>query len=170
MHSQHPKYLRFYWLQYEVADIVAMMATNPDLDYFVFPFYVPGDEEISGDGIQLMAYGYNREDSGDTYSSNRDILAVYKNNVLQVSGPLIMSNNIVSKAQMQQAIAPSPDGITPDYLVLIPDVSENDFVYYKFRRHLRKPNAPDPQVEIPAGTVPVESNPSPPATMAPPAP
>ncbi|HEY0612861.1 MAG TPA: hypothetical protein VGD35_24455 [Chitinophaga sp.] len=170
MHSKRPQSLKFYWLQYEVADIVNMMVTNPDLDYFVFPFYIPGDEEESGNGIQLIAYGYNREDSGDTYSSNRDILAVYKHNSLEVGGPLIMSNNIVSKAQMEAAIAPSSDGVTPDYLVLIPDVSETNFVYYKFRRHLRKPNAPDPQVPVPNGTVPVETNPSPPATMAPPAP
>jgi hypothetical protein len=169
MHSKRPQSLKFYWLQYEVADILNMMATNPDLDYFVFPFYVPGDEEESNNGIQLMAYGYNREDSGDSYSSNRDILAVYKHNALEVSGPLIMSNNIVSKQQMIDAIAPA-NGITPDYLVLIPDVSETNFVYYKFRRHLRVPNAPDPQVPVPGGTVPVETNPSPPATMVPPAP
>lgn len=166
MHSKRPQSLKFYWLQYEVADIQNMMTTNPDLDYFVFPFYISGDEEESGKGIQLMAYGYNREDSGDTYSTNRDILPIYKNNSLEVGGPLIMSNNIVSKVQMLQAIAPSSDGITPDYLVLIPDVSESNFVYYKFRRHLRVPNAPDPQVPLPGGTPLVESNPSPPATMA----
>lgn len=169
MHSKCPQSLKLYWLQYEVADIVNMMTTNPDLDYFVFPFYIPGDEEGSGNGFQLIAYGYNREDSGDSYSSNRDILPVYKNNALQVSGPIIMSNNIVSKQQMLDAIAPA-NGVTPDYLVLIPDVSESNFVYYKFRRHLRVPNAPDPQVPVPGGTVPVETNPSPPATMVSPAP
>jgi len=70
---------------------------------------------------------------------------------------------------MLDAIAPA-NGVTPDYLVLIPDVSESNFVYYKFRRHLRVPNAPDPQVPVPGGTVPVETNPSPPATMVSPAP
>lgn len=146
------------------------MSKYADLDYFVFPFYVAGDEEGGGEGFQLMAYGYNHDPAGDTYSTQRDILPVYKNNALELTGPLIMSNNIVSKLEMEQAIAPSPDGVEPDYLVLIPDVTESDFVYYRFRRHLRVPNATDPQVDVPTGTVPVTSNPSPPATMAPPAP
>lgn len=169
MHSQGPQSLKFFWLRYEVIDIQKMLADYPELDYFVFPYYFPETDDRSR-AFQLISYAYNRDESGDQYYGAGQVLPVFRNNALEVSGPLILSNNIISRAQMEAAIAPSDIGTQPDYLVLIPNVNTANYVYYTLRRHLRIPNAPDPQVPLPGGGIDLETNPSPPATMAPPPP
>ena len=117
------------------------------VDYFVFPYYFPETDDRSR-AFQLISYAYNRDDAGDQYYGEGQVLPVFRNNALEISGPLILSNNIISKAQMEAAIAPSDIGTQPDYLVLIPNVNTANYVYYTLSRHLRIPNDPDPQVPL----------------------
>lgn len=149
--------MKFAWLQYEVLDIQTMLTKYPGLKYFVFPYYLP--ESDSREALQIMSY----IDLGGSYAPEVQVLPVYKDNALKASGPIIMSNNVVSRDNMVKAIA-DLDGVTPDYLVMIPGVSASNYISYTFRRHVRVPNAPDPVLEMPGGDDPIETNPSPPAT------
>jgi hypothetical protein len=161
MHSHRPPSLKFAWLQYEVIDIQTMLAKYPSLEYFVFPYYLPetAAEDKTG-ALQLLSYAY----TGNAYAAEVFTLPVYKDNALKLSGPVIMSNNTVSKANILKAIAPDDHGVTPDYLVMIPEISAGNYISYRFRRHVRIPNAPDPVLEMPGNDEPIETNPSPPAT------
>jgi hypothetical protein len=153
--------LKFYWLKYEISAIQTLINNSPGIDNFVFSYYLPDTTNISKP-IQLVAYAYMSP--ANQYSSNYDILSAYNNNALELSGPLIMSNNIISLADMLLLInPPGPAGDNPDYLVFIPNISDGNHIYYDIKRYKRI-DIGDIEL-VSENVVPTNTNPSPPATI-----
>jgi hypothetical protein len=152
---------KFYYSQYLVSDIEKMIASSPGIQNFVFSFY---SEEPTG-YLQLIAYGQMKEDGGKSeYSTFTDTLKPFRNQALEINGPVIISNNYISMKSMQLLIgsdAPD-DSQKPDYLVFIPGLDSTNHVYYTVTAHQTHPDGDkEDGTEVP----PVVTNPSPPATM-----
>ncbi|MEN0052084.1 MAG: hypothetical protein AAGC65_00375 [Mucilaginibacter sp.] len=153
--------LKFYWLKYEISAIQALIYNSPGIDNFVFSFYLSNTTD-ENKGMQLVSYAFMTP--ANQYSTNYDILTPYKNNALELSGPFIMSNNIISAADMLLLInTPDAVGDKPDYLTFIPNISDGQHIYYDIKRYKRIDVG---DVEIKSqGASPVNTNPSPPATV-----
>lgn len=152
---------KFYWLKYEISAIQTMITNSPGLDRFVFCYFFPNTTNEDRP-LQLVAYGF----MGPTnqYSSYFNILEPYNNSAVDLSGPIVMSNNIISLADILLLInTPDPVGDRPDYLVLIPNVNAGH-VYYDIKRFKR---ADVGDVELPGNVItdPINTDPSPPATF-----
>ena len=153
--------LKFYWLKYEISAIQALINNSPGIDNFVFSFYLANTTD-ENKGMQLVSYAFMTP--ANQYSSNYDILTPYKNNALELSGPFIMSNNIISVADMLLLInTPDTVGDKPDYLTFIPNISDGQHIYYDVKRYKRI-DVGDVEIGSQA-TLPVNTNPSPPATV-----
>jgi hypothetical protein len=153
--------LKFYYSQYLVLDIEKMIAALPGIQNFVFSFY---SEEPTG-YLQLVAYGQETDDGGTTkYSTFTETLKPFRNQALEVTGPVIMSNNYISLKNMQVLIgsgAPD-DSQKPDFLVFTPGLDSSNHVYYTVTAYQTNPDEDkEESTEVP----PVVTNPSPPATM-----
>jgi hypothetical protein len=153
--------LKFYWLKYEISAIQTLINNSPGIDSFVFSYYFP-ETTNEGKAMQLVAYAYMVP--ANQYSSNFDILSAYKSNALELSGPFIMSNNIISVADMLLLInTPDAAGDKPDYLIFIPNISDGNHIYYDVKRYKR---ADIGDVELKSQSAdPINTNPSPPATI-----
>lgn len=154
--------LKFFWLKYEISAIRNMINNSPGIDSFVFSYFFASTTDDSKP-LQLIAYGHMSP--ANQYSSYYDTLEDYNNNALELSGPLIMSNNVISLADMLLLIDTlDPDGDKPDYLVFIPDVNDTRHVYYDVDRYKR---AGSGDVVLPGNPItdPINTNPSPPATI-----
>ncbi|MDN5286405.1 MAG: hypothetical protein JWR38_2679 [Mucilaginibacter sp.] len=150
---------KFYWLKYEVSAIQALINNFPDIDRFVFCYFFPNSTSESKP-LQLIAYGYTPPPT-NAYTSYFDTLDVYNYNALELSGPIIMSNNIISKANILLLInTPDPNGDKPDYLVFIPNVT-GGHVYYDIKR-FKRTDTGDVQLGDPGS---INTDPSPPATI-----
>lgn len=153
--------LKFYWLKYEISAIQALINNSPGIDNFVFSFYLANTTD-ENKGMQLVSYAFMTP--VNQYSSNYDILTPYKSNALELSGPFIMSNNIISVADMLLLInTPDTVGDKPDYLTFIPNISDGQHIYYDVKRYKRI-DVGDVEIGSQA-TLPVNTNPSPPATV-----
>lgn len=151
---------KFYWLKYEVSAIQALINNFPDIDRFVFCYFFPNSTS-HGKPLQLIAYGYTPPPA-NAYTPYFDTLDVYDYSALELSGPIIMSNNIISKADILLLIN-TPDtttGDTPDYLLFIPNVT-GGHVYYDIKRFKRTPTG-----DVRLGDIGgINTDPSPPATI-----
>jgi len=153
--------LKFYWLKYEITAIQALINNSPGIDNFVFSFYLPNTTD-EAKAIQLVSYAYMVP--ANQYSTKYDILSAYKSNALELSGPFIMSNNIISVADMLLLInTPDTIGDKPDYLIFTPNISDEMHVYYDVKRYKRIDTG-DVEMGV-ASTEPINTNPSPPATI-----
>lgn len=155
--------LKFYWLRYEVSAIEELIDSSDGIDNFVFSYYYPATDQ-AGEPLQLVAYAHmvNAAYPEGTYSTYYDTLSIYENNTEEISGPVILSNNILSLAQMLELID-IPE--KPDYLVLVPNLSSDRHVYYSVEAQYNDAstigNAQKPAL---SGPPPKDTNPSPPAT------
>ncbi|QIL38613.1 hypothetical protein G7074_04550 [Pedobacter sp. HDW13] len=152
---------KFYWLKYEISAIQSLILNSPGIDQFVFCYFFP-DTHKKDKPLQLIAYGYMADTN--QYSSYFDKLEVYNNSALDLSGPIIMSNNIISLANIQLLInTADANGDKPDYLVFIPNVAQGH-VFYNVKR-FRRIDTGDVELLYNNGLDPIETNPSPPATI-----
>lgn len=153
--------LKFYWLKYDISAIQTLINNSPGIDSFAFTYYLPETNDESKP-IQLVSYAYMVPQN--EYSARFDILTSYKNNAVELSGPLIMSNNIISIADMLLLInTPDTVGDKPDYLIFTPNISEGKHIYYDVKRYKRIDTG-DVEMEQ-LNTEPIITNPSPPATI-----
>lgn len=156
--------LRFYWLRYEVSAIEELIDSSGGIDNFVFSYYYPAADQ-AGKPLQLVAYAHmvNAAHPDGTYSTYYDTLSVYNDKTEDICGPVILSNNMLSLAQMLELI----DGTDkPDYLVFIPNVNSDRHVYYSVEAHYSEASAAGNAAQQSAlsGPPPKDTNPSPPAT------
>ncbi|MBB6108999.1 hypothetical protein SAMN05421821_103236 [Mucilaginibacter lappiensis] len=152
--------LKFFWLKYEISAIQALINNSPGIDSFVFSYFFAATDDDSKP-LQLISYAHMSPPN--QYSSYYDTLEDYNNNALELSGPLIMSNNIISLADMLLLInTADPDGDKPDYLVFIPNVNDTRHIYYDVNRYKRSGTG---DVHQPDPSAPINTNPSPPATI-----
>ncbi|MFW0715961.1 hypothetical protein [Pedobacter sp. N23S346] len=141
-------------MKYEVSAIQSMILNAPGIDRFVFCYFFPKTTQPAKP-LQLIAYGYMAP--ANQYSSYYDILQNYNNSALELSGPIILSNNIISLANILSLIGENED--QADYLVFVPNVNSGH-VFYDIKRFKRIDTG---DIEL----LPVEivTNPSPPATI-----
>ncbi|WP_419701716.1 hypothetical protein [Mucilaginibacter sp. NFX135] len=152
--------LKFYWLKYEISAIQTLINNSPGIDCFVFSYFFANTTDESTP-LQLISYAHISP--ANQYSSYYDTLAIYDYSALDLAGPLIMSNNVISLADMLLLInTPDPDGDKPDYLVFKPDTNDSRHVYYNVDRYKRTGTG---DVHQPDPTAPINTNPSPPATI-----
>lgn len=158
------KTLEFYWLKYEVSAIQQLIQNSDGIDSFVFSYYFPESYDESTP-FQLVAYAHmvNQTHPDGVYSTNYDVLTIYNNSPEAISGPAILSNNIISIEQMEILIN---DPENPDYLVFTPHIHVNQHVYYTIKAYKDsgKANASAYNKTLFDGPPQEETNPSPPAT------
>lgn len=156
--------LKFYWLRYEVSAIEELIDNSDGIDNFVFSYCYPATDHGSKP-LQLVAYSHmiNAEFPDGIYSTYYDTLSAYNHQTEEFSGPVILSNNMLSLAQMLELID-NPD--KPDYLVLVPNVNSDRHVYYSVEAHYNDASATRSTAQKSAlfGPPPKDTNPSPPAT------
>jgi len=151
--------LKFDYLRYNVIDIVTMIDNNPTTVDFVFTFYSPdADGHLQLAANARMIVGPNEVQ----YSELMDILKPYRSQALEVCGPVILSNNFISIADMKALIGFSngqSNNIT-GFLVFVPDLLASNHVFYNVTAYTLVNN-----ITTVAGTGTVTTDPSPPATM-----
>ncbi|WP_025145817.1 hypothetical protein [Pedobacter jeongneungensis] len=152
---------KFYWLKYEISAIQSLILNSPGIDQFVFCYFFP-ETDGPAKPLQLIAYGYMA--ASNQYSSYFDKLEVYNNSALELSGPIILSNNIISLANILLLInTPDVNGDKPDYLVFIPNVNQGH-VFYNVKR-FKRIDTGDVELLHDNDLDPIVTNPSPPATI-----
>lgn len=152
---------KFYWLKYETSAIQTMIQHSPGIDQFVFCYLFP-ETDLADKPLKLIAYGYMA--SSNQYSSYFDHLEVYNNNALSLSGPIMMSNNIISLTNILSLInTPDENGDKPDYLVFIPNVNRGN-VFYSIKS-FKRVDIGDVELFREINANPIFTNPSPPATI-----
>lgn len=151
---------KFYWLKYEISSIQALILNSPGIDRFTFCYFFPETDQPAKP-LKLIAYGYMAP--SNQYSSYFDRLEIYNNSALDLSGPIILSNNIISLADILLLINnPDANGDKPDYLVFVPDVNRGH-VFYNVKR-FKRIDTGDVEL-IYDDETPIVTNPSPPATI-----
>jgi hypothetical protein len=154
--------LKFYWLKYEISAIQTLINNSPGIDCFVFSYFFANTDD-QNTPLQLISYAHISP--ANQYSSYYDTLDIYDQSALDLAGPLIMSNNVISLADMELLInTPDPVGDKPDYLVFKPDTNDSRHVYYDVDRYKR---ASEGDIKLPGSVIldPINTNPSPPATI-----
>jgi hypothetical protein len=152
---------KFYWLKYEISAIQSLILNSPGLDHFVFCYFFPETDQPTKP-LQLIAYGYLG--ASNQYSNYFDKLEIYNNSALDLSGPIILSNNIISLADILLLINnPDVNGDKPDYLVFIPNVNRGH-VFYDVKR-FKRTDTGDVELVLDDDQDPIVTNPSPPATI-----
>lgn len=156
--------LRFYWLRYDVSTIQELIDSSDGIDNFVFSYYFPATDHGSKP-MQLVAYAHmiNAAHPDGVYSTYYDTLSIYNNKSEEICGPVILSNNMLSLAEMLELID-NPE--KPDYLLLIPNINSDKHVYYSVEAHYNDASNTISTAQKSAmfGPPPKDTNPSPPAT------
>ena len=120
--------LKFLWVKWPIAQ-VEFWLNNPTtgLDYFLFDFHFPatGDPSLP---LGLCAFAHNSTPPGYFNPYNPDILLPYESNAALFSGPIKLTSNILSVAEVQALIGPDPS--VKDYLLFTPNLNTNHQVYY----------------------------------------
>lgn len=153
---ENPNKLKFLNLKYNVSEIDEMISTYDDINNFVFSYYAT--EPYTG--LQLVAFARLGTDCNNvSYAPETNILTPYGDESLIPTGPVILSDNVVSIAQMKILInkLTYQNNKRPDYLVFTPAISSAGHLYY-----LIQGSSND---ELLIGSDPTPTNPSPPATI-----
>jgi len=121
--------LSFACLQYDVSDIDTLITKLADIQNFVFCYYFsPASTAI---GLVVWAHSGGAD---PVYIEDYDIPTVYGSDVLAVPGPVQLCNNSLSIGDMQNLINPK-NGLRPDYLVFIPKIDNEGYIYYNINGH-----------------------------------
>jgi len=151
--------LKFYQLKYDVSVIEDMIDLIPDINNFVFSYY----SVDPGKAMQLIAYVRTGLDCTDyAYSDRFNILEPFGYSVLELNGPVILSNNFISIATMKTLIGYVENGNRGEpsagYLLFTPAISDTKHVYYTVQAYLGN-------LQLGKSGDSSSTNPSPPATM-----
>ena len=108
---------------------VEFWLNNPTtgLDYFLFDFHFPATNDPSLP-LGLCAFAHNSTPPGYFNPYNPDILLPYESNAALFSGPIKLTSNILSVAEVQTLIGPDPSA--KEYLLFTPNLNTDHQVYY----------------------------------------
>jgi len=152
--------LKFYYSKFPVADIEKMIKTCPEINNFVFSYY--SDEPA--DYLQLIVYAEMGKDESKTqYSSYTETLSPFRGQALEITGPVIISNNYITIEAMNLLIGTAAEDSEkkPDYLVFTPGLDDTNHIFYSVTAFIKN----DEGDKITEGPGYIITNPSPPATM-----
>jgi hypothetical protein len=151
--DQNFQSLAFYRLEYSIDQVKFWLRQN-GMDCFVFNPFFPGTEDPARP-IYLCCFARDAEGNYlNPYTP--DLLAPYPNQVLQLSGPLKLTANLVWADDMQNLLKDSnPDD---NFLLFTPAVDAHGQVYYQIQpfQHTASGDVLDNSS--------IDTNPSPPAT------
>jgi hypothetical protein len=105
-----------YWLNYP----------TPGLDYFLFDFHFPATTDPSLP-LGLCAFAHNTT-PGYFNPYNPDILLPVHSHAALFSGPIKLTSNILSVAEVKALVGNDPSG--KDYLLFTPNLNSDHQVYY----------------------------------------
>jgi hypothetical protein len=114
--------LSFSYLKYKVQDIKAMITACPDIANFVFCVTFSKGKA----NFELTVFAKTATGSFDT-NLIQNLPVAHSFEPMTFSGPLIMVNNYVDLADMNQMIEGAADN---DYLLFSPSTSEMPYISY----------------------------------------
>jgi hypothetical protein len=120
--------LKFLWVKWPIAQVEFWInRPTTGLDYFLFDFHFPATNDPSLP-LGLCAFAHNSTPPGYFNPYNPDILLPYESNAALFSGPIKLTSNILSVAEIQTLIGPDPSG--KEYLLFTPNLNTDRQVYY----------------------------------------
>jgi hypothetical protein len=148
---ENVKHLKFLYLKLEVKEINFLISKYLDINNFVFGYYTPDPYK----GIQLVAsIRLGNDCNNQSYAPETIILHPHGNDALTHEGTVMLNNNFISLAAMKGLIGSAHAG----YLLFTPNVNSTGHLYYvvSIVNHGLPGDGDDT----------LNTNPSPPATMA----
>jgi hypothetical protein len=142
-----------YWLNYP----------TPGLDYFLFDFHFPATTDASLP-LGLCVFAHNST-PGYFNPYDPDILLPVDNQAALFSGPIKLTSNIFSVADVKALLGNDPSG--KDYLLFTPNLNTDQQVYYTVTvvpSAAGLKDATTKTVATSSGSGGSSTNPSPPAT------
>ncbi|OKS86498.1 hypothetical protein [Mucilaginibacter polytrichastri] len=148
---ENVKHLKFLYLKYEVKEITKLISKYQNINNFVFGYYAAEPYK----GIQLLASVRLGDDCNDqSYAPETSILTPHGDQFLAPDRAVTLNNNFISIAAMKGLI----ESGKADYLLFTPNVNMTGHLYYAVSAI--KSGLPG------TGDDTLNTNPSPPATMA----
>jgi hypothetical protein len=116
--------LKFLWVKWPIAQVEGWLNyPTPGLDYFLFDFHFPATTDSSLP-LGLCAFAHNST-PGYFNPYTPDILLPYGSNAVLLSGPIKLTSNILSVADVKALVANDPE-----YLLFQPNLNTDNQVYY----------------------------------------
>jgi hypothetical protein len=119
--------LKFLWVKWPIAQVEYWLNyATPGLDYFLFDFHFPATTDPSLP-LALCAFAHNST-PGYFNPYNPDILVPAGSNASVFSGPIKLTSNILSVADVKALVGGDPSG--KEYLLFTPNLNSDNQVYY----------------------------------------
>jgi hypothetical protein len=119
--------LKFLWVKWPIAQVEGWLNyPTPGLDYFLFDFHFPATTDPSLP-LGLCAFAHNST-PGYFNPLDPDVLVPYQSNAALFSGPIKLTSNILSVADVQALLGSDPS--QTDYLLFTPHLNSDHQVYY----------------------------------------
>jgi len=119
--------LKFLWVKWPIAQVEYWLNyPTPGLDYFLFDFYFPATTDPSLP-LGLCAFAHNST-PGYFNPYNPDILLPAASNASLFSGPIKLTSNMLSVAEVKALVGDDPSG--KEYLLFTPNMNSDNQVYY----------------------------------------
>jgi hypothetical protein len=120
--------LKFLWVKWPIAQVNYWLNyPTPGLDYFLFDFHFPATTDPSLP-LGLCAFAHNGTTPGYFNPYNPDILLPVDSNAALFTGPIKLTSNILSVADVKALVGNDPSG--KDYLLFTPNLNSDHQVYY----------------------------------------
>ena len=120
--------LKFLWVKWPIAQVEFWLnQPTTGLDYFLFDFHFPANNDPALP-LGLCAFAHNSTPPGYFNAYNPDILLPDSSNAALFSGPIKLTSNILTVAELQNLIGPDPTG--KEYLLFTPNLNTDHQVYY----------------------------------------
>jgi hypothetical protein len=119
--------LKFLWVKWPIAQVQAWLNyPTPGLDYFLFDFHFPATTDPSLP-LGLCAFAHNSS-PGYFNPLTPDVLVPYESNAALFSGPIKLTSNILSVADVRLLVGTDPS--QKEYLLFTPNLNADHQVYY----------------------------------------
>ena len=119
--------LKFLWVKWPIAQVQGWLNyPTPGLDYFLFDFHFPATTDPSLP-LGLCAFAHNTT-PGYFNPLDPDVLVPYENNAAVFSGPIKLTSNILSVADVKVLVGNDPSQY--EYLLFQPNLNTDNQVYY----------------------------------------
>jgi hypothetical protein len=119
--------LKFLWVKWPIAQVEFWLNyPTPGLDYFLFDFHFPATQD-TGRPLGLCCFAHNST-PGYFNPYNPDVLEPCESNALLLSGPIKLTSNMLSVADVKALLG--NDSSPKDYLLFTPELNTDRQVYY----------------------------------------
>ena len=155
--------LKFLWVKWPIAQVEYWLNyPTPGLDYFLFDFHFPATTDASRP-LGLCAFAHNTT-PGYFNPYSPDVLEPYESNALLLSGPLKLTSNMLSVADIRALLQQDPS--PKEFLLFTPHLNKDRQLYYTVTAESAglKGSVVSKTAAVPQSGGGTDTNPSPPAT------